>query len=76
MDDERERLAADILAAERVIQWNAERNRSHAAAAKRWLAELEAEALRLHRVERPQVPRRGPAGEADVERLQLLEPAT
>lgn len=57
MDDERERIAADLLAAERVIQWNAEHNAPHAEAAKRWAAELEREALRLTRAASPRAER-------------------
>jgi hypothetical protein len=44
---DREKLASDLMAAERVIQWNAQRNPSHAAYAKQWLVELEARAACL-----------------------------
>lgn len=46
---EREQLAADIMAAERCIQFNAEKNPRHAALAKAWLVELERRAARLQR---------------------------
>jgi hypothetical protein len=45
---DREKLAADLLWAERVIRFNAVHNAQHAEAAKRWLAELERSARRLH----------------------------
>jgi hypothetical protein len=48
-DDPRVRLASDLRAAERAIQAHERRDAMMVAAAKRWLAELEAEAVRLTR---------------------------
>jgi len=44
---EREQLAADLMAAERVISFNAVHNPRHAALAKAWLRELEGRARAL-----------------------------
>jgi hypothetical protein len=67
---DREKLAADLLACERFIQLS--RDPAGVAAAKRWLAELEAEGLRSLGVVGAEMPRGGVAGAADVERVHVL----